>query len=187
MAWRLWPPVAAAAASTCWSDSTAELGEGNFEVAMQTHCVPSWNPDLHRHQRCEWGSDRERETTSGWSPTCSCGHCKLFTYPSAPNIAQFPLLICTRNTKTRISVQKRFCSSFLWGCSAAGGEKKQTKFRPIQLRHVTLMASWRGMEWSGGGSRGPAVPICAVWGVVKRSLVALVILGDCGAERKEKK
>lgn len=50
------------------------------------------------------------------------------------------------------------------------------------------------MERSGGGSSGPAVSIragasvgnCAVRGVAQRSLVALVILVDCGAARKEK-
>lgn len=50
------------------------------------------------------------------------------------------------------------------------------------------------MERSGGGSRGPAVSVRAgaavgdrsVGGVAQRSLVALVILVDCGAARKER-
>lgn len=49
-----------------------------------------------------------------------------------------------------------------------------------------MMASWRGMEGSGGGSRGPTVSVCAIRGVAQRSLVALVIPGVCGVERKDK-
>lgn len=64
----------------------------------------------------------------------------------------------------------------------------------IKLRRVTLMPTRGGMYRSGGGSRDGAFSICvdaavrnhAVRVIGQSRLVALVILVDCGAERRKK-
>lgn len=61
----------------------------------------------------------------------------------------------------------------------------------IKLRRVTLMPTRGGMCRSGGGSRDGPFSICveaavSVRVIAQSRLVALVILVDCGAERRKK-
>lgn len=73
----------------------------------------------------------ERGMTSGSLPTCSCGGCKLFTSPSAPNIGLFLLLVLHQKPKT--------CSP----CSPIVSRRGKNKGRqsPDKAKRATLMPS----------------------------------------------